>query len=67
MYTRLPFVLAILALIQLYLNGNSFTTWHVPQAAVYGTGIALPGAMPSTPTFVFNGTSNTWEFPELSQ
>ena len=27
-----------------YLNGNSFTAWHVPQAAVYGMGIARPGA-----------------------
>ena len=45
-----------------YLNGNSLTTWHVPQAEVYGMGIALPGGTPSTATFVFKGTSNTWDF-----
>jgi hypothetical protein len=50
-----------------YLNGNSFTTWHVPHEAVYGMGIARPGGTPWTPTFVFRGTSNTWDFNGLSQ
>ena len=44
-----------------YLNGSSVTLWQVPQAAVYGIGIARPGRTPSTPTLVLSGTSNTWD------
>lgn len=41
--------------------------WQVPHDAVYGIGIARPGATPLTATFVFNGTSKTWDFNGPSQ
>jgi len=44
------------------------TSWQeLPQALVYGIGIALPAATPLTPLFVMRGTSNRCEVMSFIQ
>ena len=42
-------------------------SWQVPQALVYGIGIALPGSTPFTAAFVLRGTSKRCEVMSFIQ